>query len=377
MRGAFGYMPILPARYGAFRSIATLSPIGVSQLTPMFDIRNVVLKGGKTIDEYLVERAQGINQSWNPERPVYIDVHDLPLDWRTSSGMQPISFVVDALRARGSRAIPVTGTDENRDKTYIQSIRTIAGVTKDGACLRLTRDELSEPQLLRDAVHKTVDLLALDPSEIDVVLDFRYVGKDRTEELRGTTLNALQVLLAIGSFRNLIFAGGSVPEMLTKRDNGIVRRQERIELTAWTGIHQVFSESIPLSFSDYGILSPHYVPPGKIVRPPARIRYTTAHEHVFRRAKRNEHAAICEELINSNDYMGATFSVGDQRLEQSAKHLTGPGNPGVWVGFDTSHHLEFVSHQIWQLLEVFSKRNLFTIPAPNKRPWLQPELLPL
>jgi hypothetical protein len=343
----------------------------------MFDIRNVVLKSGKTVDEYLIERAVGIHQCWNPERPVYIDVHDLPLEWRTSSGMQPISFVVDVLRARGSRAIPVTGTEENRDGTYVSAVREIAGATKDGACLRLTRDELSEPQLLRDAVHKTVDLLALDPSEIDVVLDFRYVGKDGVEGLRGITLNALQVLLAIGSFRNFVFAGGSVPEMLTKRDNGAVRRQQRVELEAWTGIHQVFSESIPLSFSDYGVLSPHYVPPGKIVRPPARIRYTTAQEHVFRRAKRGEHAVICEQLITSIDYMGATFSIGDQRLEQSAKHMIGPGSPAMWVGYDTNHHLEFVSHQIWQLLEVFSKRNLFTIPAPSRHPWLQPELLPL
>src|SRR5882724_3975491 len=134
MRGGFAYMPILPARYGAFRSIATLSPVSISQLTPMFDIRNVVLKAGKSVDEYLTERASGISQSWNPERPVYVDVHDLPLDWRTSSGMQPISFVVDVLRARGSKAIPVTGTEENRDKTYLRAVREIAGAAKDGAC---------------------------------------------------------------------------------------------------------------------------------------------------------------------------------------------------------------------------------------------------
>ena len=68
MRGTFGYMPILPARYGAFRSIATLSPASRSPLTPMFDIRNVVLKSGKTVDAYLMERVEGIHQCWNPQR---------------------------------------------------------------------------------------------------------------------------------------------------------------------------------------------------------------------------------------------------------------------------------------------------------------------
>lgn len=78
MRGAYCYLPILPARSGAFRAVGALSPSGRSRLTPMLDVRAVLLKNGKTIESYLRERAKGIRECWEPERPVYVDVHDFP-----------------------------------------------------------------------------------------------------------------------------------------------------------------------------------------------------------------------------------------------------------------------------------------------------------
>lgn len=58
MRGSYCYMPILPARYGAFRAVVSLSPIGKSRIAPMFDVPNVVLKANQTIDSYLEKRAR-------------------------------------------------------------------------------------------------------------------------------------------------------------------------------------------------------------------------------------------------------------------------------------------------------------------------------
>ena len=63
MRGSFCYMPILPARYGAFRAVASLSPAGKSLIAPVFDVPNVVLKANQTIDGYLGKRGREIRRT--------------------------------------------------------------------------------------------------------------------------------------------------------------------------------------------------------------------------------------------------------------------------------------------------------------------------
>jgi hypothetical protein len=77
MRASFCYLPILPARSGAFSAIAELSPDAVSRINVLFDVPAPVLKNGKTLDTYLTERAQGIHGCWERDRPLYVDVHDL------------------------------------------------------------------------------------------------------------------------------------------------------------------------------------------------------------------------------------------------------------------------------------------------------------
>lgn len=312
------------------------------------------------------------------KRPVYVDVHDLPLDLRTDSGAQPIAHLVDLMRKRGLRPIPVTGTESERGIDYLNTIRALVAGKSDGVCVRLERDELNEPKLLRTSLSSTLHVLALDPAEVDMVLDFRYVGQDRVDVLRATVLEALRAIHDIGSFRNLAIAGGSVPEQLTKRDNGKVRREARVEFEFGSQIIATVAGRAPIAFGDFGIVSPHYVPPAKIVNPPARIRYTTPCDHVFFRAKRKDYQELCRQLIESSDYLDIddpAFSMGDQRIALAAKGQAGPGSPAIWVGNDTNHHLEVVSAQAWGALQQQSLDSRFAIPEPSHHPWLQPELL--
>jgi len=60
MRASYCYLPILPARSGAFRAVAALSPDAVSRITPMFDVPAPAQKNGKTIDAYLTEQLSDL-----------------------------------------------------------------------------------------------------------------------------------------------------------------------------------------------------------------------------------------------------------------------------------------------------------------------------
>jgi hypothetical protein len=129
-----------------------LSPLARSRLTPLFDVPAPVLKEGKTLDAYLTERANGMHRCWEAARPIYVDVHDLSPDLVTSSREQPITYLLDLLQILGSRAIPVTGTEVDRGKEYLNTIRALSARSTEGVCLRFARDELNEPKLLRSSI---------------------------------------------------------------------------------------------------------------------------------------------------------------------------------------------------------------------------------
>jgi hypothetical protein len=126
------------------------------------------------------------------------------------------------MRLRGLRPIPVTGTEAERGPDYLEAIRALIPRESDGICVRLERDELNEPKLLRTSLSSTVDVLFFDPDRVDLILDFRYVGRDAVEVLRATTLEALRVIRDVGLFRNITIAGGSVPDQL--RDKCVANR---------------------------------------------------------------------------------------------------------------------------------------------------------
>ena len=107
---------------------------------------------------------------------------------------------------------------------------------------------------------------------------------------------------------------------------------------------------------------------------PPRIRYTTASDHIFYRAKRGQYPQICEQLVSSNDFAGEGFSAGDLRISQCAKGAASSGGASGWVATDTNHHLEFASAQTWRFLREAGLNDRFELPEPQRFPWLQVEL---
>lgn len=342
----------------------------------MFDIPNVVLKSTETIDGYLKKRADAIFNSWAASRSCYIDAYSLPLEWRTTTGQLPLPYLVRSLRARGAQVVPVTGSPTDRGFEYVHSVRSIS--EPEGVCLRIARDELWEPRLLRESLGETIGVLGLDTSQIDVVLDFRYVGKDNFDHLRAAALDALRIVASFGTFRNLSVAASSVPDALTKKDQGKIRREPRRDFELWTDLLELWRDGYPMPLCDYGVVGAHYVQPGKPVTTPARIRYTTQAEHIFLRGNRDEHSKICQQLLDlRQDFAGSNYSVGDQRISESANGRLGPGNAALWIGYDANHHFEFVSNQAWDVVTKHGLSDLFALSVPKSRPWLQPELFEL
>lgn len=373
MRGRYGYLPILRAKAGEFSAVSWVSPQARSRLTPLFDVSVPSAREAADIDTYLADRAEGIYQSCGPTWPVYVDVHDLPSDQRTSLGAQPLTYVFERLRMHGATCVPVTGTEEDRVPDFHVAVKHIVARDRRGACLRLAEEDVAEPQLLGSAIDWVLTYLALQPSDLDIVIDLRYVGDQTPGTLRAVCLEALQAIYDAASFRNVVLAGGSVPEKLVRKDEGSERRERRIEWDIWSQLVAALSDR-PLAFGDHGIIYPYYASPNGTVIPPARIRYTLAREHVFYRAPRGRYAGLCRQLIASDHFAGQTYCVGDDFISRRARGLIGTGNPTNWVAVDTNHHLELVSEQAWRRLSELGLLNRFTLPEPGRQPWLQTEI---
>jgi len=371
MRGAYCYLPILPARRGAFLAAQWLSPLAESRLIPLFDIPDPVVRNGETLEKHFAKRAKGIGEAWPRSRSVYVDMHNLPSEVHMASGEHPLTFVFDLLRMQGARAIPVTGTTADRHPAYTIAVRAITRRDRRGLCLRLAREDFENRSTLADSISEVLDFQGLSPAECDLILDFRYLVAGEAGTLRGLSLEALDISRQLGRFRNVILAGGSVPEQLGKQDQGQLRSESRVEFSLWAEL----IKTIPLVYADYGVVSPTYVPPKRAVNVPARIRYTTHAEHVFRRGRRADYVTLCNELIASPEFSGQDFSLGDLRIHQCAKGIVKPGNPTLWVGSDLNHHFEMVSQQIWQAISASGNAGHFSLPEPEHRPYLQPDLI--
>jgi hypothetical protein len=374
MKGSYCYLPILKARSGAFNALRTVSPTARARIAPLFDVLPPDPKQAKDPQAYLTKKVQGIVGCWAPDRPVYLDAHAFPLD-ALIGGMPPVAVVARGLAARGFQAVPVVGTESERGREYIAAIRRLAVDLGTGVCVRVEREELGEPMAFAASLSQTLDLLGVSAHMVDLVLDMDYVGKQSTPEVSSTAREALQAATSIGDFRNTVLVGGSVPEQLPKRDTGVVRREARIELEAWQQIVSLVDLPVPFAFGDFGVINPKYVKPGRPVNVPARVRYTTSREHIFLRTGRGGHGDLCRQLLAMQDeYAGAAYSAGDQRMDLAAQGLASVGNPSIWIAGDLNHHLELVSDQVWRLIQASGMSRLFALPEPRRYPWLQPVL---
>jgi hypothetical protein len=220
-----------------------------------------VLRDGETLDAHFAKRAKGISDTWTRDRPAYVDMHNLPSHVRMTSGAHPLTYVFEHLNMHGALAIPVTGTAADRDAAYSSAARTIVRRDRRGASLRLAREDLENRSTLGAGISEALDFLELTPVECDLLFDFRYILAKEVNGLRALALEVLQIATRLGNFRNMIVAGGSIPEQLGKQSQGQVRREARVEFGLWSELMAAF----PVVYADYGVLSPLYVPPKSVV----------------------------------------------------------------------------------------------------------------
>ncbi len=135
---------------------------------------------------------------------------------------------------------------------------------------------------------------------------------------------------------------------------GTVGAIERIEYRIWTDLAARRLKRTPL-FGDYGVVHPEltYIDP-KMVNASAAIKYTLSDRWLVVRGRSlrqspdgfGQFYTLSRNLAKMTDFMGSSFSWGDEEIQRKADRKGTSGSLTTWIAIATNHHLTFVAGQV-------------------------------
>lgn len=367
MFGANHYVPVLRGKQGEFWSLRDSQGWSVpgsefeilDRLTPLLEVAEVPWdyekeRPAKTIDEHLGRVPENLEDCWGTARPIFLDLYLIPDHERMASGEHPIAHVFEEGRIRGLQLIPVTGRDRNNEAR--QAAIEQANKDQRGLCLRLTDEDLGDPQELRRFFDGVLADLEGRPGDVDIVLDFGPVSPDAANTFKVAVESTIRTLAYVEEWRSLIFAATAFPENMSPFSADSVNLRERTEWNIWRDLRE--SDDLPRTptFGDYVINHPAVpdVDP-RFMRMSANLRYTADEDWIIlkgrnvRRHGFEQFNELCKKLVRREEFRGEDFSWGDDYIARCARDEEGPGNATSWRRVGTTHHLAVVVDQMTSL----------------------------
>lgn len=353
------YVPILKGKDGEFGAVKTLAKGTKSKLTPLFDVPRVPLDfPGNTpklpLEDHLAKVVKKIKKSWGKKDKFFIDLFDINLSARISSGEHYLKVLSRYLQDEDCKAILTTGLD--RDDDYNEQLaKIISRKSNDDVCIRLQDEDLDIVEDCLDELDELLAKLSISHENTHLLLDFREIKIEAVRQIINKVALLINTDPNILSWKTLTVAGTGYPESLSKIKANTVELIPRIEFILWDHLFKNASQLKRLpTFGDYGAVNPNIpVLDPRTMNPSAKIRYTLEKNwlllkgHILKKEpKYKQFHLLSNELVGRAEYLGEQFSWGDQYIMDCANHDASCGNLTTWVKVDTNHHLTFVAKQI-------------------------------
>jgi len=358
------YVPILKGKAGELNALEKLNVDTKLNMTPMIEVQPVerdydTKEPKKSLDDHLSAVAKKIHKAWGEKQSLFIDLTELDLKERTVAGLHPATFINERFKKLNVDYVPTTGLD--RDDDFNEAIAQIVANDNNDVCIRLEREDVISVELLKNDLSELMLSLGVSIEATHLLIDFKSIDEANVKQNAQMAQNLINTLPQISDYKTLTIAAAAMPESLVVFKPDSINTMPRTELTLWNLINKNASElkRIP-SFGDYGVVhpaTPEYDP--RLVRPSAKIRYTQEHEwlilkgHSVRKAPGfKQYHSLSQQLVSRKEFIGSTFSWGDEYIEKCANLETTSGSLQTWVTIDTNHHLSLVSEQI-SMIDVF------------------------
>ena len=335
-------------RPAELKALESLTPALRSQITPLLECPLHVLsqclspKDREAKLDGFVSHLSG----WSGRR-VLLDFDMLPFP-----SPHPVEIMAHRATLAGIRPVPVISLKTVSEGPYEHSVQAVLERAGSALCLRVSTEELYG-DAIGELVESRLKQCSVSPRQVDLIID--RVG---VESGSRTYEEFARRIPSIDAWRTLTLLAGSFPENLEAYRPGKTYRIPRIEWRHWQRL-QSWSGRRP-AFGDYAIQHVYIKPPVPAPNFSASVRYTLEDEFLILRgegvkndggpgyAQWNGWAAL---LIESREYFGARFSVGDQYIAERAVNGSSTGSATTWLQAAFSHHLTTVALQVAGRLE--------------------------
>jgi len=352
------YVPILRWKEAERGALSQLDTHDLTHITPLIELipENFVQNEKRLPNEAAMYWVAGqLTRCWD-ERPIYMDLLNLPPALIPQSG-KCLTLLAGYVGFSRFSLIPVTGL--HREPSYNIAVRDVVETMNQGACLRLTLEDLRSATL-DQSVSDLISLLSLKHKEMDLLVDCDTIDSSLPK------INDLCRLIPdVDQWRNFVVTGGAFPKDLSAYRKNERHSIPRLEWISWRDQAIALSPDTRLpNFSDYTVQHARYSTrrPGRM-RYSASIRYTVGDswilmrgENVFRKGGPGFHQYpdLAIMLCDLPQYCGEGYSSGDRYIKEISLQTAETGAAPQWLQAGINHHITFVVHQLAALKDVSS-----------------------
>jgi hypothetical protein len=343
------YVPMLKSKQGEFSALKQLSDDMDSLVTPMLECLPIAPDGAR---EHIATFSRRLVGSWFRGKPIFLDMNKLSRDAEMANGYEATAWLYDRLDENGIQAIPVWSPGANA--AVPQSIRDIAQRHDRGVCLRLPKNLFLNASSI-PLIRRDIAALELEPSQIDVIVDFFQITEGELITYRDLMPLILGRIPNLEDYRSFTLASGAFPDgPSTFRGPGTYELPRR-DWMLWSHLASNASQLVRMpSFGDYATIFPRAEElDTSQMRPAASIKYTTEDAWiVFRGTKTSgregfeQYRSLARQVVAHEKFKGTDHCSGDRRIVECAEGISTTGNPASWVGHVMAHHITFAARQV-------------------------------
>ena len=349
------YIPCLRWKQGEYQAVSQLPDTTKSGFTPLIEVPEIGWDfenetEAKTIDEHLAPFAKRVYEKWGVS-PCLVDLSLIKSVRRMATGIHPVRFIFDGLRAKRCQAIPVTSL--LGDTEYQREIKTASAKDKNGVCLRITIEHARKSSL-KTEIGTLLSTLEINHSDCDFILDLgapNFVPPDGFSRAIQAILSKLPYL---NSWRTFTLLGTSFPETMAviKKGGEIVPRYEWKLYKMLVADLQKAGIRLP-TFGDYAISHPQVLDMDmRLTKPNAAIKFAVDDGWYIVKGNNvrdygyEQFHDLSKKVLDSHYYRDSTVSWGKEYIQNCANRSAKRGNLTKWVQVGTNHHIEKVIRDI-------------------------------
>lgn len=341
------YVPVLKGKRAEFPSLGNLK--STSGVTPL-------IEAVPTAAPTEIPRRMSAHWPKGSEYLVDFVFLDDPDEEGEADDTHPLRACLSDAVERGQVAVPVTGL--SRSPLYQSAVSQTAKEQKNGIAIRLTSDDFEDDaDELEDALTALLGYCDGSPDRSDLLIDLGSVADSSAGAVAQRHRSNIDLLPWLDEWRTLTVVAGAFPLGMAALARDEWNERLRHDWRGWRSL--VTGKRPPArlpTYGDYAIAHPNLPPSGRATIL-AQLRYTLDNQwliwkgwNVFTHEDGYEQfRAICADLAQREEFLGADFSAGDQEIAEKATNAGSPGNAETWRRIGTNHHLEMVLGQIASL----------------------------